>query len=75
MKKDLRGLNWIKLSNGAGFYMWETKLFDKLKDAREFANNLPLSPIGGVRPFMIERYEYTQSKVYGDIVKIREMKV
>ena len=31
-------------------HMWEAKSFDKLKDAREFANNLPLSPTGGVRP-------------------------
>jgi hypothetical protein len=56
-------------------HMWEAKSFDKLKDAREFANNLPLSPTGGVRPTMIERYEYIQSRVYGDVVKIREVKV
>ena len=55
--------------------MWETKPFDKLKDAREFANNLPLSPTGGVRPATIERYEYIQSRVYGDIVNIRDVKV
>ena len=55
-------------------HMWEAKSFDKLKDAREFANNLPLSPTGGVRPATIERYEYVQSRVYGDIVKISEVK-
>ena len=56
-------------------HMWEAKSFDKLKDAREFANNLPLSPTGGVRPATIERYEYIQSRVYGDIVNIRDVKV
>ena len=56
-------------------HMWEAKPFDKLKDEREFANNLPLSTTGNVRPFMIERYEYIQSRVYGDIVNIRDVKV
>lgn len=56
-------------------HMWEAKPFDKLKDAIEFVNNLPLSPAGGVRPTMIERHEYIQSRVYGDTVKIREVKV
>ena len=56
-------------------HMWEAKLFDNLKDAREFANNLPLSLTNSLHPFMIERYEYTQSRVYGDIVKITEVKI
>lgn len=55
-------------------HMWEAKPFDKLKDAREFAKNLPLTPAGFERPFMIERYEYIQDQVYGDIVRISEVK-
>ena len=56
-------------------HMWEAKAFDRLKDAREFANNLPPSPTGGVRPRMIERHEYIQSRVYGDVVKIKEVAI
>ena len=64
---------WFVTYGPDSSHMWEAKPFDKLKDAREFANNLPLSP-GGVRPTTIERYEYIQSRVYGDIVKISEVK-
>lgn len=66
---------WFVTYGPDSSHMWESKSFDKLKDAREFANNLPLSPTDGVRPVMIERYEYIQSRVYGDVVKIREAKI
>ena len=54
-------------------HMWEAKPFSRLKDAKKFARNLPLTPTGGKRPVAINRYEYVQDKVYGDIVRISEV--
>ena len=45
---------WFVTYGPFSSHMWEAKSFDKLKDAREFANNLPLSPTGGVSPTTIE---------------------
>lgn len=52
----------------------EAKLFHKLKEARLFASNLPKTPIGGERPFSIERHRYVESHIFGDIVQISEVK-
>lgn len=51
-------------------HMWESDYFDRLRDAREFAGNLPLTPTGAKRPFVIERVQYVSSRVYGDTVRI-----
>ena len=56
-------------------HQWDAKFFDKLKDAREFAQSLPLTPTGGTRPFRIERFEYAKSEIYGDIVNILEVEL
>ena len=56
-------------------HMWDAKHFDTLRDARKFAASLPATPTGGERPFCIDRYEYTQDKIYGDIVKISEVTI
>jgi len=55
-------------------HMWDVVRFKRLKDARQFASELPLTPGGGARPFAIERYEYKQDEVYGDIVSISEVR-
>lgn len=65
---------WFVMYGPDASHMWEAKPFDRLKDAKKFAKNLPLTPTGGERPFKIERYEYTNDKVYGDLVRIREVK-
>ena len=56
-------------------HMFESKPFDRLKDAKEFALNLPDKPTGGKRPFLIERYEYHKSNIYGDTVTNRVIKI
>ena len=56
-------------------HMWDVKPFNRLKDARRFAHDLPLTPYGHVRPFKIERVAYLQDRVYGDIVRISEVRV
>jgi hypothetical protein len=56
-------------------HMWESKPFNRLRDAREFAGNLPLTPQGFPRPVKIERFEYVQDQVYGDIVRISEKSI
>ncbi len=55
-------------------HMWDAKPFDRLKDAREFAKNLPKTPTGFERKFKIERFEYSECKIYGDTVRISEIK-
>ena len=55
-------------------HKWDAKPFEKLKDARKFVMELPKTPTGFDRPFIIERFEYINSTVYGDIVNIREVK-
>ena len=55
-------------------HMWDAKPFTKLREAREFAKDLPETPTGGVRPFVIERYEYVSDNVYGDTIRVREVK-
>lgn len=54
-------------------HLWESKPFDKLKDAQDFAKNLPPTPIGHERPFVIERHKYSKSNVYGDTVSISKV--
>ena len=54
-------------------HMWEAKPFDRLRDARSFSNTLPPTPTGEKRPFKIERFEYVQDRIYGDIVRISEV--
>ncbi len=55
-------------------HLWDAKPFNRLKDARVFAKNLPATPTGGERPFMIEKFEYVQDQVYGDIIRISEVR-
>ena len=55
-------------------HQWDAKPFDRLKDAREFARNLPETPTGGERPFKIERYRYKECNIYGDLVDITEVR-
>lgn len=55
-------------------HMWDAKVFNRLKDAKAFANILPPTPTGGERPIVIERAEYIESNVYGDVVRFLEVK-
>lgn len=68
----MRVLWFVKYGPDAS-HMWEAKSFERLKDARTFAATLPHTPTGAPRPFMIERFEYVQDKIYGDIVRISEV--
>ena len=72
IEEGLKVLWFVKYGPDAS-HMWEAKHFERLKDARVFAAKLPLTPTGGTRPYMIEKYEYTKCNVYGDIVKITEV--
>ena len=45
-------------------HFWETKPFDKLNDAKEYAINLPKTPLGNSRPYHIERWEYNKADNY-----------
>ena len=38
-------------------HLIDCKSFDKLKDAKYFAENLPLTPLGEKRPYKINRIE------------------
>ena len=55
-------------------HLWDSKPFDFLRDAREFARNLPDTPTGEKRPFKIERYRYKECSIYGDLVDISEVR-
>ena len=39
-------------------HFWEAKAFDRLKDAKAYAQELPPTPQGKERPYRIERWEY-----------------
>lgn len=54
-------------------HMWDSKHFHRLKDAKEFARNLPPTPAGGKQPYIIEKYSYSKCEVYGDIVQTTEV--
>jgi len=68
----MRVLWFVKYGPDAS-HMWDAKPFDRLKDARLFAKSLPPLAGGGERPFVIERFEYVQDKIYGDIVRVSEV--
>lgn len=56
-------------------HLWEVKSFIKLKEAKDFIFNLSLSPLGIKRPFKLQRFEYLESNISGDIVKIKDIKI
>lgn len=45
-------------------HFWDAKPFDRLKDAKEYAQNLPLTPQGLARPYRIERWKYEKANNY-----------
>ena len=54
-------------------HLWDAKCFDKLRDAKAFAESLPNTPMGDKAPYKIMRHEYLESAVWGDSVKITEV--
>lgn len=68
----MRIIYFVKYGPDAS-HMWDAKPFNRLRDAKRFAQDLPLTPSGHTRPLKIERFEYLQDKVYGDIVRISEV--
>lgn len=54
-------------------HMWESKPCYKLKDAKKFIEELESNAYGNPRPWILEKYEYLESKIYGDIVNITEI--
>ena len=50
-------------------HLWDSGHFDSLKDAFNFAANLPKTPFGEERPFKIIMAKYKRSRVYGDTVE------
>jgi len=54
-------------------HMWDVDIFEKLRDAKEFARQLPANPMGNDTPFKIERHQYLSSEIWGDIVRKSEI--
>ena len=49
---------WFVESGPDGSHLFETRVFYRLKDAKEFVKNLPPTPLGEKRPFKIKRQEF-----------------
>ena len=45
-------------------HFWDTKPCKTLREARQHAAELPMTPIGHPRPYHIERWEYEGAKNY-----------
>ena len=64
---------WFVKHGPDASHLWETQPFKRLKDAKSFCEKLPPTPIGGERPYKIEKFEYLKSAIYGDTVRISEV--
>lgn len=64
-------IGWYVNSGPDASHLWDSKLFYRLKDAREYANALPPTPIGHKRPYVIEKWELP--KGYGFAKKLKEV--
>lgn len=62
---------WCVMSGVDESHMHDISWFKRFKDAKNYAQNLKLTPTGHRRPFVIERWEYEKSFVYGDICRSR----
>ena len=57
-------ISWMVCSGIDIKHFWDVKVFQRLKDAREYAKALPPIPSGNVRPYHIERWEWKDAKNY-----------
>jgi hypothetical protein len=64
---------WFVSSGPDKSHLWDTKPFDRKRDAMQYVADLPPAPTGNKRPYKITRYDYIKSKSYGDIVEITEV--
>ena len=60
---------WFVNSGPDRSHMHNCEVFTRLMDAKQHAQSLPKTPHGTERPYAIERAEYVQSKIHGDIVE------
>lgn len=52
-------------------HLWDAMSFPRLKDALVYVNNLPVTPTGDPRPYRVERFEYSGSAIWGDVVRTK----
>lgn len=64
-------IKWFVTHGPDPSHLWDSQVFDRLKDAKAYAAQLPPAPIGNSQSYKIERYDYKESQVYGDIVETR----
>jgi len=60
---------WFVSSGPDNSHLWDCQVFQRLKDAKKYAKNLPLTPTGDNRPFKIKKIRYLESNIYGDCVQ------
>jgi hypothetical protein len=57
---------WFVCSGVDIGHFWDTKPCKSLREAKQYAQALPLTPIGLERPYHIERWQYPEGKAKWD---------
>ena len=59
---------WFVESGPDGSHLFDVAYFGTLRDAKNFAENLPMTPIGTKRPYRIKKHEYIGYKRFSNTV-------
>ena len=62
---------WFVKSGPDASHIFDVAAFDMLRDAKAFAESLPVTPTGLKRPYEIWRHEYFDHKRFGNTVNAR----
>lgn len=54
----MSAIRWLLSSGSDNSHLYDARWFDRLRDARQAAAELPLTPNGEKRPYQIRRVEY-----------------
>jgi hypothetical protein len=64
---------WFVESGPDASHLFDVAYFDKLRDAKNFAENLPMTPTGMKRPYRIKKHEYIGHRRFSNTVTVTQV--